>query len=320
MEIVADDRERIVIEFLKSMRKIKVDRLTVGDYVFVYRGKIIVIVERKTLVDLACSIRDGRMENNTKLLNLQRDNGCKILYIIEGSAYPHLNKTIGRMPYKCLQGKLDSLLFKHDIKIIWTRDAQHTAERLSNLCVKFETLASEGVFGEFDSSLPEGGAEDNNLDAVKIKHEISIEQIQLNMLKCIPHISYKTAASLLKKYSLQQILLKKVSKEEYQELQHLDTGYVLGARGERIYNLIMKIGNWENSRFIYENILACIPGITQSAAKLILDKVPMENIVLGTFESTTISNIKKGKRCVGASIETKIKHIFNYPVERVLDN
>ena len=115
MDLIVDDRERSVIIYLEKLIKCKVERITVGDYAFVYRGKVIMVVERKSLSDLAASIKDGRMENNEKLLSAQKKHGCQILYIIEGPAYPHSDKTFGRIPYKCLQGKLDSLLFQDSV-------------------------------------------------------------------------------------------------------------------------------------------------------------------------------------------------------------
>jgi ERCC4-type nuclease len=89
------------------------------------------VVERKTLNDLASSIKDGRINNNDKMLTMREKTGCKLLYIIEGDAYPLMGKLYCGIPYKCLQGKLDSLMFKHDISIIWTKSELHTAERLA---------------------------------------------------------------------------------------------------------------------------------------------------------------------------------------------
>ena len=68
MELIVDDRERAIITYLERLTHFKVERITVGDYAFVYKGKVILIVERKTLADLAASIKDGRMLNNLKLL------------------------------------------------------------------------------------------------------------------------------------------------------------------------------------------------------------------------------------------------------------
>ena len=61
--ILIDDREKNVIPFFEKIDsdiKYKIDRLTVGDYSVLYKDKILFIIERKTWVDLAASIKDGR--------------------------------------------------------------------------------------------------------------------------------------------------------------------------------------------------------------------------------------------------------------------
>ena len=134
MKLLTDDRERTVIKHLENLAHIEITRLTVGDYAFVRdNGEIAIVVERKTLSDLAASIKDGRMENNDKLLKAREDCDCRVLYIIEGPAYPALDRKFGGIPYKCLQGKLDNLMLRDGIDIVWTKDECHTAMRLSGL-------------------------------------------------------------------------------------------------------------------------------------------------------------------------------------------
>lgn len=175
-----DDRERSVIIHLTDH---KVERLTVGDYAFVYRGKVLLIVERKTLADLASSLRDGRMQNNDKLLEA-RANGAQIMYIIEGPAYPKLSHRFGRIPFAALQGKIDSLMFKHDLKVIWTKNVEHTAERLMGLKRKLLVIASDGVHGA-------------GVEVLKKKHIRRIEDVHCEMMQKIPRIGRARALEAL---------------------------------------------------------------------------------------------------------------------------
>jgi ERCC4-type nuclease len=62
MEIIVDDREKAIIPYLepqanKFVIPYKVQRNEVGDYAIVYKGYILMIIERKTWVDLASSFR-----------------------------------------------------------------------------------------------------------------------------------------------------------------------------------------------------------------------------------------------------------------------
>lgn len=144
MELVADDRERSVIAHLEAKAGVCVRRMTVGDYAFVYDGRVVMLVERKTLSDLAASIKDGRMDNHDKLHEARVDTGCIITYIIEGAAYPGLDRKFQGVPYKCLQGKLDSLAFKHGASVVWTKDEAHTACRLVGLMKSLGRMIKDG--------------------------------------------------------------------------------------------------------------------------------------------------------------------------------
>lgn len=321
MELIVDDRERAVIIYLEKLIKAKVERITVGDYAFVYKGKVIVIVERKSLADLASSIKDGRMENNNKLLEAQKKHGCQILYIVEGSAYPNLESKIGRMPYKCLQGKLDSLLFRHNIKIIWTKDCEHTAKRLAGLCVTFTKFAKDGVFGTFDESDKPKGAFDK---VIKPKHKVNLDQVHLQMLTKIAGVSYKTAMAALQYYTVIQLLTGQTTETACYNLTYIDSGFRLGPRGAKLHSMCARLKYLGQ---VQEKILACISGITVNTAARILNEVKFDDIVLLKFPQGKIANIQKSeKRKMGNAMEARIRLTFTLnntdtvKVENVLVN
>jgi len=71
MEIIVDDRERAIVQYMQQYSdelhiNFKVKRLEVGDYAIVYKNHIICTIERKTWIDLAAIMRDGRKENVNK--------------------------------------------------------------------------------------------------------------------------------------------------------------------------------------------------------------------------------------------------------------
>ena len=43
---------------------------------------ILFVIERKTWTDLASSLRDGRKENNKKLLKIREETKCQLIYLI----------------------------------------------------------------------------------------------------------------------------------------------------------------------------------------------------------------------------------------------
>jgi len=312
MELIVDDRERAVIVYLEKLIKIKVERITVGDYAFAYNGKVIIVVERKSLADLASSIKDGRMENNNKLLAAQKNHGCQILYIVEGPAYPNLERKFGRIPFKCLQGKLDSLLFRHNIKIIWTRDAEHTAKRLTGLCQTFTKMVKDGVFGKFDEN--KGGDDkpkQNPKDVIKVKHKVNLDQVHIQMLNKIAGVSYKTAMAALQHYTVIQLLTGQTDETACYNLTYVDSGFRLGPRGTKLHNMCARLEHLDR---VQEKILACISGITVNTASRILNEVKFNDIVLLKFPQGKIASIQKTeKRKMGKVLEARIKLTFSLP-------
>ena len=96
MKLVIDYREKSLKDLFDSNEdtssQIFYENLDIGDVHLAYNSTdlnaplIQVILERKTLNDLACSIKDGRYrEQKMRLLKYREDNPhIKILYILEG--------------------------------------------------------------------------------------------------------------------------------------------------------------------------------------------------------------------------------------------
>lgn len=288
MELIADDRERAVIKYLRGAT---VKRITTGDYAFMYNGVIIMIIERKTLADLAASIKDGRMNNNDKLIETQQSSGCKLLYIIEGPSYPKLTTKFNRIPYKCLQGKLDSLMFRHNINIIHTKDAQHTAERLMGLSTKLTKMVESG---DIKCDIKTPVSELSNI------RPVNIDTVHIKMVNCIPSVSYKAATIALQKFKIHDIMLGNLDQKECYNLTY-DSGVCFGVRGE---NLCKPLTNKTKN-----NILACIKGITVDCAAIILSHIKFEDIINNTYEAGAISDIKRNNKRIGI-IEDRIRLTF----------
>ena len=73
MELIIDNRETIK-DYFQDKDYVKIKNLDIGDYIFKYDDKDILIIERKTIEDYAASIKDGRhREQKQRLLsNYQR--------------------------------------------------------------------------------------------------------------------------------------------------------------------------------------------------------------------------------------------------------
>jgi ERCC4-type nuclease len=315
MELVADDRERGVIDFLKTYKDIfstdpadpvkstvfRVERLTVGDYVFIYNGTLIVIVERKSLKDLAQSIKDGRINNHDKLLKAQQKLGCKLIYLIEGCAFPSLSRCFCGIPFKALQGKIDSLQFNNDVRIIYTKNCEHTAERLRGLMFTFERMYKKGTFRQ---TIKQGG--ECGLKEVKCKHEKTIDSTHIDMISSIKGVSRAMAITILKEYSLCSLLNGAADENKCYNMVYPSGKCKLATRGVKLCRKLRSLDVYDHRR-----ILSAINGITDVTAEKILNKITFDKIANVSFKKGEIANIKKSeKRRVGKSIEKSIGLVF----------
>lgn len=147
---VYDTRERAIKDtliaefskphyFAKTRGTIAIEekQLPVADYVIILNGKIVAVVERKTLSDYAASFKDRRHENKSKLLNLRNKCGCRIYYIVEGAVNPEYTTEYAGIKYQNILASTQDLMISDNIHVITTCNAQHTAKSLKMLCESY---------------------------------------------------------------------------------------------------------------------------------------------------------------------------------------
>ena len=82
--MVIDTRETKLLHYMKNLKFVKVSQLDVGDIHYRINGKTVFIIERKTLEDLANSIKDGRFREQKIRLQKCLSQDINIIYLIEG--------------------------------------------------------------------------------------------------------------------------------------------------------------------------------------------------------------------------------------------
>lgn len=138
IECIIDNRERKLITLIGDTISVTVEQLDLGDIVFRRDGKIILIIERKTLADLKASIYDRRYkEQKARLLNCGIDI-CRIMYIVEGSLNKTLESKVAGMPVSTLVSSLISTQLRDGIKVYKTSSLKETAEFIKKLKDKLE--------------------------------------------------------------------------------------------------------------------------------------------------------------------------------------
>ncbi len=139
IKIIVDDRERhsrIVQELQKIAGvEVHIQRLPLGDYEI--DGAI--LFERKSLFDLASSIKDGRLFRQGIRL---ASSPIRCAIILEGTAKDLIESKMRR---EAIQGALISLTIIFGIPIIRSKDDQETARLMLYVAKQIRTTESGGI-------------------------------------------------------------------------------------------------------------------------------------------------------------------------------
>ena len=175
IHILVDDRERAsgMVDVLKGTRGVEVTigRLPIGDYEL--NGKF--LVERKTLLDFAASVKDGRLFRQACRLMA---SPLRPFLILEGTG-SDLSET--GMRREALQGALIMLSLVLGIPVLRARDARESAQLMLFATRQVEALAT--------GALPR-----------KVRRPRGKQRVQLEILQGLPGIGPDRARSLLKAF------------------------------------------------------------------------------------------------------------------------
>jgi crossover junction endonuclease MUS81 len=196
MEFIIDHREKIkqlLIE--KNLENTHCDNLDIGDYLFKLNDENFIIIERKTIEDLASSIKDGRYREQKSRL-LQHFNKNQIIYIIEGDLLKnnrsfHYNKVSKSTIYS----SLINLGLRDGICMFHTNNPLETIELLENIYFKIKKQGKKFL----KTSTTQ---EDNLLKSYQMTKSSNITpKLVYQMQLCtIPGISKKYALAIMEAY------------------------------------------------------------------------------------------------------------------------
>lgn len=180
--LVIDDRERAVIPFFsKQAIKSKVGRITTGDYVLLmqdkekkHKAKPVIVFERKSWKDFSESFKDGRFDNNDNLREYQKKYNCKIIFVLEGQAFPKPNRKFRGIPFKNIAKRVDHMMLVDGFHMVQTPDAEGTATRISEICLAYMQYEKQLVSNykdlnkELDNNKKLGSTEPKKDDSKKV--------------------------------------------------------------------------------------------------------------------------------------------------------
>ena len=216
MKLKVDYREKKLIKLLEAYKShfkfeninIKVEKLDLGD-IIIYDDEENekLIVERKSLNDLASSIKDGRYnEQSYRLTNYPLHNH-NIVYIIEGNLSIWSNRY--KIQSDTLYTAIFSLNYYKGFSVIKTVDITETAEYLLRVCDKLNREKSKVSYYEGGEKKEIG----NYCDVVyKVKkRNITPENIGEIILSQIPGVSAITSQLVMKHYGSLYNLLQELN-------------------------------------------------------------------------------------------------------------
>jgi ERCC4-type nuclease len=224
----------------KKCNKMKIEQLHIGDVVFQNEsGTPVLIFERKTLMDLAASIKDGRYNEQSFRLDRELTHNHNIIYIIEGDIERY-NEKRTHISKKTLISSMFSLLYYKGFSVLRTNTICETADTIVFFADKYDktcineknrkpyyeltkqdddNITTISVIGNEQSSpnKADGNESEKYCGVVKGHKEkneyITPENINIIMLSCVPGINSKTATQIMCEYKTIQNLLYQLEKD-----------------------------------------------------------------------------------------------------------
>jgi len=208
MKIDIDCREKELMQFCSLLNKnndisLNVIQLHLGDLIINNK----VIIERKTLADLAASIKDGRYREQSFRLQKSIEEGYKVIYMIEGN----MDLYIGSLPKDTLTRTFYSLMNK-GFNVFLTKNVKETAYFILQFAEKIKSnLPTTDISTDNCTEINY-----ENIEGVIHKQKntnLTRDNISIFMLSQLPGISSITATIIMDKYKHISNLIKDLSSD-----------------------------------------------------------------------------------------------------------
>lgn len=120
---------------------IKTEPLAVADVLLEAHGKSI-FIERKTLLDMAASIADGRAEEQAERLADLKEQGATACILVQTDRLPQHDSKIRNMPASCFYGMLNRFQFAQGLVVLFCgARMEDVSARIAQLATKLGSTA-----------------------------------------------------------------------------------------------------------------------------------------------------------------------------------
>lgn len=208
--------------------------LPLGDIIINDGTNDCIIIERKTLSDLAASIKDGRYEEQSYRLNGLNHHNHNIIYLIEGDMH-RFNTFKERIDKQTLYSAMFSINYFKGFSVMRSNNLEETAIIACNMAYKLVGGLKSGKTGFYTNITVSQKSNDNtsdeqnnNSDDIKEpteqdycsvikkvkKDNITTENIGEIMLCQIPGVSSTSALAILSQFKTLPNLIKCIQEDE----------------------------------------------------------------------------------------------------------
>lgn len=214
MELIIDNREKKIIkQVANSKAKFTLKNLELGDYVYNLNNNPYIIIERKTVQDLATSIKDGRYREQKIRLLEEQQKGVKIIYLIEGNV--HL-KTSG-IPSSTFFSVIINGMIRDNIYTYISKNIEESVRFIEKIYQQLEKTKDE-INSKNIEKLHEN-IENKDIEYASCiksnkKENLTHHVCYINQLSQIPGVSTKIASSIVNKYPTMLKLINKLEIDE----------------------------------------------------------------------------------------------------------
>ena len=242
MKLVIDVREHLLIEQIGLITKINESiqisykQLPIGDIIlYSDDDSELVIIERKTVADLAASICDGRYKEQSFRLDKTDIPNHNIIYLIEGNIFATAFKTISQ---NTLYSALSSIMLYKGFSVIRSANISETCSILLNMSEKIIKNNNMPLYNKSHidntTTTTTTTTQDSTEYATVIssrtkKQNITPDNINIILLSQIPGVSVAIATAICSKFANLKALIHAIDNDT----KCMDNIYLTSTNGKQ---------------------------------------------------------------------------------------
>lgn len=239
MNLIIDNREKEIKDYFQNHTHVEFKNLDVGDICFYYQDKLILLIERKSITDLASSIKSKRY-NEQKLRLMNNIENSKILYLIEGDLNDYGVKIEG-ISKKAMYSTFISLIIRDNLKLYQTKHIKETIEWIEKIYDKL--INNPDKFIQSDKSNSQ--FKYSECIQLKKKENITPEICFISQLSQIPGVSNKIATHIVNQYKTMGHLCQELIRNpddlcQFEYTLENNKKRKLGKKGKQIYDFLFQ--------------------------------------------------------------------------------